>query len=139
MEEIKKIGTSLEEVALTVAIDFDGVIHSYEDGYKDGSIYGTLVPGARECITKLKKKGYKIIIHTSRIVSFETGLVSPKRLDDVRDWLIKNEVPFDSIAPKVIAAVYIDDRAVRIDPNLSESLSWESGMKKIEEVLERRI
>jgi hypothetical protein len=49
----------------TVAVDFDGVIHSYEKGWQDGSIYGTFLPGALEGLSFLMSS-YAVFIHTTR-------------------------------------------------------------------------
>jgi len=49
----------------TIAIDFDGVIHTYEHGWKNGTIYGDLVPGALEALTVLMRE-YAVFIHTTR-------------------------------------------------------------------------
>jgi len=49
----------------TVGVDFDGVIHSYEKGWQDGTIYGEPISGAFDAIEYLKKK-YAVFIHTTR-------------------------------------------------------------------------
>ncbi len=49
----------------TVAVDFDGVIHTYDKGWQDGSIYGDLMPGAVNSLTRLMQR-YAVFIHTAR-------------------------------------------------------------------------
>jgi hypothetical protein len=48
----------------TVAVDFDGVIHTYDKGWQDGTIYGEFMPGAVESLTRLMQQ-YAVFIHTS--------------------------------------------------------------------------
>jgi len=90
----------------TIAVDFDGVIHSYENGWQDGVIYGLPVPGAFESIEKLIEDGFEIVIHTTR-----TNHAA------VEEWLHAHNASFveyieiTNVKPKAIA--YIDDRAVR--------------------------
>ena len=49
----------------TISVDFDGVIHTYEKGWGDGTIYGEFMPGAVIYLKRLMKK-YAVIIHTAR-------------------------------------------------------------------------
>ncbi len=92
----------------TVAVDFDGVIHSYEKGWQDGSIYGTPVEGAFEHICKIRSRGYNVVIFSAR----------PK--EQIGEWLLNNwpRVPPYGDIPEVVnekplAVAYIDDRAIR--------------------------
>jgi hypothetical protein len=50
---------------MTIAVDFDGVIHSYERGWADGSIYGDFVPGAMVALMRLLDED-AVFVHTTR-------------------------------------------------------------------------
>lgn len=49
----------------TIAVDFDGVIHQYSQGWQDGSIYDPPMPGAREGLVALMSE-YAVYVHTTR-------------------------------------------------------------------------
>ncbi|MBM3911614.1 MAG: hypothetical protein FJ350_01245, partial [Sphingomonadales bacterium] len=51
---------------MTVAIDFDGVLHRYSEGWKDGQIYDEPVEGSREALQAMKDMGWKIYIFSTR-------------------------------------------------------------------------
>lgn len=98
-----------------VALDFDGCLYPFVD------IYAAPKPnaGARKAAERLKSKGYRIVIFTSRL--------SPTWLDHAGDdydeqyayiagLLDRDGIPYDEItAEKVPAFVYVDDRALRFD------------------------
>ena len=128
----------------TVAVDFDGVIHSYEKGWQDGSIYGTPMPGALEALRELMEK-YYVFIFTSRhclqvaqwMQSHGFQVTTDDSLYDTwdqqttgADWngvfwqtagilLITNH--------KFAASAYIDDRAIRFE-------SWDQTLTDLEKV-----
>ena len=97
-----------------IAIDFDGVIHRYSDGWMDGSIYDTPTDGACEAIIKLKKN-FDVIIFTTRedhdaIKKWfkwwaETVNLTNHDLDILLELPITNKKP--------LAFAFIDDRAIR--------------------------
>jgi hypothetical protein len=49
----------------TVAFDFDGVIHTYENGWQDGTIYGEPVEGIFGLI-KYVQTQHAVFVHTTR-------------------------------------------------------------------------
>lgn len=115
----------------TVCLDFDGVIHSYEKGWQDGSIYGTLIVGFKEflcellqeysvfiCSTRDSKQIYewiyRIMFHnTEAFCSFEVIT------DDVKFWNKRNVVGITN--RKLAAIAYVDDRAVHFNNSLWQS------------------
>ena len=97
-----------------LCVDFDGVIHSYENGWQNGEIYGTVVPGFFEWLIKAKDI-FAIVIYSSRSKD-------PEMRSDMRKWLrskagyhglpvdMDNLVEFANEKPA--AYLTIDDRAV---------------------------
>ena len=118
---------------MTVAVDFDGVIHWYRHGWQGGKIYDPPMPGAIEAI--------KTITMVEAVAVF----TARTDLDDVAQWLRDRGVPaitydhWQSVLPpqargqafwngmpggegsgtvlvtnrKPAARVYLDDRAVK--------------------------
>lgn len=117
----------------TIAIDFDGVIHDYKEGWRDGSIYGDSIPGAMESIRSLMDKGFSVFIHSTRNSRQIREWI--KMRDSEGMYYISKDVPCDplygiQIIPfwirfwnkkyvlgitrrKLPAIVYIDDRAYK--------------------------
>lgn len=95
----------------TLCIDFDGVIHSYESGWKDGVIYGYVVPGFFEWAEEAAKK-FRLVVYSSRSKD-------PDMLQAMEDWITlralewqgKN-VALEFAHEKPAAWLTIDDRAV---------------------------
>ncbi len=110
--EAKKIGKG-EFTPKTIAIDFDGVIHEFEN-WEGHTKFNNMIPGAKEAIDKLiDELGYTIIIYTCR-----------SRIDAVKSFLKRhgiryhyiNENPYqpEDVSPaKMFADLYIDDRAIQ--------------------------
>ncbi len=105
----------------SVAVDFDGVIHTYERGWHDGTIYGDFVPGAIVGLSQLMQR-YAVFVHTTR------------KARDVAHWIedrsghgieCTTHVPWSGFwnkqgyllvtNRKLPAVAYIDDRAIRFE------------------------
>jgi hypothetical protein len=106
-----------------VALDFDGVINSYKNGWKGESETDEPVAGAAEGILKLLESGLSVVIYSTRAGSPE----GEKTIRDYLRNLIGESAGTIRITDrKPIAAVYVDDRAVTF------SGDWEEMPGKIE-------
>ncbi|MCI3240263.1 hypothetical protein [Streptomyces spinosisporus] len=100
---------------MTIAVDFDGVIHAYSRGWGDGTIYDPPMPGALDGLRQLMEAD-SVFVHTTR---------DPIQ---VADWLsmrgficrTEHDGPFWNVRGqllvtnrKLAANHYLDDRAVR--------------------------
>jgi hypothetical protein len=91
----------------TIAVDFDGTIAKHVKHPK----IGKLIKKMRKRMRRYKDAGYRVIIWTCR---------GDRSL--IEKWLTDHDVPFDDInhnsdqpadtSNKIVADVYIDDRAV---------------------------
>ena len=113
------MGDAMVSYPFTIAVDFDGVIHSYDKGWGDGSIYGKPLPECKRSLEKLRKLGAKIIIHSTRAVDrIVCGERSVGQYAEMADWLDHHEIPYDEVwtgQGKPFAHVYLDDRAMKFE------------------------
>ncbi len=121
-----------------VAVDLDGVIYEVYWDTEDVEIkyrpfvFGSKIKGAKQALADLQDKGYRIIIHTCRVIPELNEGYSEKQLYDiVRNKLDVDGVPYDEIwteRGKPLAAFYVDDRAVRFE-------DWDRVMRELEDEL----
>lgn len=109
----------------TVAIDFDGVIHSYSKGWYDGSVYDKPVDGTEEALLYLLDN-YSVFIFTSRDVNQVLEWMNKNfpgiSVEIIQDETFWNKEGVIGITNKKLPAVaYIDDRAIRFT-NWNETL-----------------
>ena len=89
------------EKLIWAAVDLDGTLA--ESVWPDPGVGPPIKLGVLK-VRELHRQGWKVIIHTSR--SYEA-------YELIEAWLWANEVPFSRIVcGKVLAAFYVDDRAV---------------------------
>ena len=104
----------INEESKTIAIDFDGVIHSHEYGYHNGTIYGTPIQGSLESIRNLSKK-YNLVIYTAKAKKDRPLINGKNGIELIWDWLKKYNI-HDCIkeitAEKPRCICYIDDKCI---------------------------
>jgi len=117
---MKEVRTEFKEA--TIAIDFDGVIHQYSQGFQGlDNAYDPPMPGVQSALNKLKSDGYRLIIVSSRSVP------------TIKEWLLKHNMShyFDDVSnTKHPAKYYIDDHAIRFDK--TDSNAWIDTLNFIE-------
>ena len=127
--KIKHVPPGLEGQENNLAIDFDGVIHTFDKGWNDGTCYGDPIPGSIEAIKKLSLK-YNIIIFTAKAKSNRPLVNGKTGVELVKEWLSKYDL-IDCVAEitseKPHANIYIDDRGYRFN-------NWTDTLKEIEDL-----
>lgn len=107
----------------TLCVDFDGVIHRYSEGWKDGSIYDTMTDGFIVWAAEAREH-FELVIYSSRS---KTDLGRGQMVD----WMIEQLNHEQAVVPPVTvddfefahekppAFLTIDDRAIRFDGDWS--------------------
>jgi len=109
----------------TLCIDFDGTLHKYSKGWKDGSIYDEPIEGSKEFIDSVKDD-FNIVIFTARMINSNDPNHTKK---EIIEWLDKYGIHYDDITGyKISAVAYIDDRAIEFKGN------WDDIKSKVDEI-----
>lgn len=98
------------EYTPTVAIDFDGVIHSYTSPFtKASEILDPPIEGIKDVIDTLRQRGFKVVVMSSRCLGDggKAAIINYLNLYDI--------VVDDVTHEKVGAVAYVDDRAITFD------------------------
>lgn len=100
-----------------IMIDFDGTIHKYSKGWKDGTIYDEPMSGSKQFIEQLKNDDFEVVVFTSRLSVSSLGQeVVNEQKEMIEMWLKKYGIEVDGVtAEKLPAVAYVDDRAVEFD------------------------
>ena len=102
---------------MTLAVDFDGVIHAYSRGWHDGTIYDPPLPGALDGLRELMSRD-AVFIFTTRDAPQVVGWLwdhgIPAIVDDDPGRTFWNGRGTALVTSRKLAATaYLDDRAVR--------------------------
>ena len=91
----------------TIALDFDGVLHSYTSGWQGIVPTDPPVLGSREACDALTAQGWRVVVFTCRALTHEGRAA-------VHRWLDAHRIRVDEVtAIKPHAVIYVDDRAHR--------------------------
>lgn len=108
-----------------LCIDVDGVLAIPKGDYCERKPY----PFVRDYLLKLRERGFTLVICTARYMSLFDGdqtLARERGWAELRDWLIRYEIPYDQIyLGKPSSKLYLDDRAFTVQSELGEC-DWES-------------
>jgi hypothetical protein len=139
-------------MSLTIALDFDGVLHSYKRGYTGPIPLDPPVEGAVAFVDALVARDYKVFIFTARII--ESGpdkYIGPDCIPErklahagIQQWLKHWGFPsLEVTGMKKHADLYIDDRGFRFEGDFdtvidflqenSSAQTWQKTIHKAQE------
>jgi len=113
-----------------LCIDFDGVIHTYDRGWHDGTCYGDPIQGSLEAIIELSKK-YRIVIFTAKAKPSRPLVNGKTGTELVWEWLTQYGIAdciAEVTAEKPRGFLYIDDNGYRFK-NWNDTLKFVEGLK----------
>lgn len=109
-----------------ICIDFDGVIHSYEHGWRNGEIYGTVTKGFFEWAQEMAKH-FTLVIYSSRSKDIDDrGNMYRWFRDRWNEWMRASQNvtlhidDFTFAHEKPSAFITIDDRCICFDGDWSK-------------------
>jgi hypothetical protein len=97
-----------------LCLDFDGVIHRYSDGWRNGEIYDPPTDGFWAWAAEAQHH-FRLVVYSSRCATREGQIAIDEWLrDQARAWQ-GEPVSLELAAEKPPAFLTIDDRCVRFD------------------------
>ena len=108
----------------TICLDFDGVVHSYQSGWKGEDVIPDPPIHKVGIAIKRLRKDYRVVIFSARCRT-EEGCQA------IEMWLDKHSILVDEVCRhKPAAHVYVDDRAVRFSGDWEDTISEIHNFRK---------
>lgn len=114
-----------------LSIDFDGVIHTFDRGYHDGTCYGDPIPGSLEAVRELSNH-HRIVIFTAKAKPSRPLVNGKTGTELVWEWLHKYGIAdcvTEVTSEKPRGFLYIDDKGYRFE-NWTDTLNYISNLKE---------
>ena len=109
---------------LTICLDFDGVIHSYQSGWQGAGVVSDPPIHNVDAAIRRLKKDYRVVVHSARC-NTEEGRTA------IANWLAKHQIEVDEVCEhKPQAHVYVDDRAVQFSGDWDETIANVKAFQK---------
>lgn len=122
-----------------VGVDFDGLLIVH-DGWVGHGHFGTVIPGALEFCVELRRRGYEIVLFTSRLCEqFTPKAMLSLRKKEIEDFLREQDIPFDEVwlgIGKPACVAYADDRGVYCDPQ-HDPAAFQNALVQIDKLSKR--
>ncbi len=120
----QNVPPGFEKELKNIAVDFDGVVHTFDKGWHDGTCYGDPIEGALAAL-KILSETYNLIIFSAKVRPDRPLVMEKTGLQLVDAWLKKHDVRkyvSDITHEKPRAEFYIDDKAIEFKDNWKEIL-----------------
>jgi hypothetical protein len=115
----QNVPPGFENELKNIAVDFDGVVHTFDKGWHDGTCYGDPIDGSLDALKSLSQK-FNVIIFSAKVRPDRPLVAGKTGTELVDEWLIKHNVRkyvTDITHEKPRAEYYIDDKAIRFTNN----------------------
>jgi hypothetical protein len=105
------IKSSERKFEKSITLDFDGVIHPYNQKFSHDVCSDPPFPVTLEAIKRIRGMGFKVYV-------FSTRCETPHGVQVIRDYLKEHNIEVDDVVTtKERSKVYVDDRAYRFTGN----------------------
>ena len=109
------------EKKFVIAVDLDGTLAKYNE-WNGINVIGEPNKECVKLLNQLEKEGWYIIINTCRLNGSWENIDYDSAFNTLSKWLRNHSIPYDKIATKldgkVVADIYLDDRAVNFSKNV---------------------
>jgi len=109
----------------SISLDFDGVIHSYTNGWTGETPEDSPVSGSLDFVKELIDMGYEVVVHSARAQT-KGGK------EGIRKWLNEHKFPDIEVSlEKPHAELYVDDRGFRFEGKFEKVLNFINGKSSL--------